>query len=383
MRKFELKYGGVTLFFGPGAVEKVGDFVRHFERAVIASGRSSAAVSGALGDVLRLLGNLGIKHTVFSNITPNPWAAQAEELARAVWEEGADAVVAIGGGSVIDAAKLATIVAASGGRVSDYRTGARRAKRAVPLIVVNLTHGTGSEVNKWAVVTFENTREKVGIYARYPDVSVDDPRYTLTLDRRQSICVSLDALYHAYESATGRLSNPLTLTLAESAAATISRSLPSLMNDLKNLELRYEMLYASMIAGIAIDMSRVHVLHAVEHVLSGLEPRLPHGCGLGMLGPRAVYYTHRADPGTSARVLRALAPNIKPSPEYAKDAERAIARFQEEIGFRERLGDYGFSERDVKALAERVLATSRGTLESNAPFQVTSEVVADIIMSAL
>lgn len=253
----------------------------------------------------------------------------------------------------------------------------------IPLIAVNLTHGTGTEVDKWAVVTLDDTREKIGIAARYPDLSIDDPIYTLTLDERQTIYTSLDAFYHSYESATAKTSNPLSQSLAESAIGTIAETLPKLAKNLRDLALRYRMLYASMIAGIAIDMARTHIIHAIEHVLSGLEPKLPHGCGLGLLGPRAVYYIHKAAPELSARLLRHINPHIKPTIDSAAEAEKTVAKFQEEIGLRERLSDYGFTERDVVNIAERVFTTFREWINTTAPLEVTKDVIIDILKSAL
>ncbi|ABL88755.1 iron-containing alcohol dehydrogenase [Pyrobaculum islandicum DSM 4184] len=383
LKEFKLRYEGVLLHFGTGTIEKSKNYLHQFEKVVIVTGRSSAKTSGALDDVERVLKELGVKYVLFNKVSPNPWASQAEELAKVVWEEGADAVIAIGGGSPIDVSKIATIIVANGGKVYDYVRGVKKAKRMIPLIAVNLTHGTGTEVDKWAVVTLDDTREKIGIAARYPDLSIDDPTYTLTLDERQTIYTSLDAFYHSYESATAKTSNPLSQSLAESAIGTIAETLPKLAENLRDLALRYRMLYASMIAGIAIDMARTHIIHAIEHVLSGLEPKLPHGCGLGLLGPRAVYYIHKAAPELSARLLRHINPHIKPTIDSAAEAEKTVAKFQEEIGLRERLSDYGFTERDVANIAERVFTTFREWINTTAPLEVTKDVIIDILKSAL
>ncbi len=104
-----------------------------------------------------------------------------------------DLVIAIGGGSVIDTAKVASVVAASGGRVEDYLYFRMKTKRMIPLIAINLTHGTGTEIDRYAVITIDETRGKRGIGIRYPDISFDDPRYTLTLPENQTLYTSLDA----------------------------------------------------------------------------------------------------------------------------------------------------------------------------------------------
>jgi len=183
-KDFTLRYASTTLYFGANAIEKVKDSIKHYSKALIVMGRTSARASGALSDVEKVLRDLGISYTVYDKVSPNPWASQAEEAAQIAWSEGVDLIIAIGGGSPIDAAKVASVIALSGGRVKDYASSARKPVRSLPLLAVNLTHGTGTEVDRYAVVTLDDTKEKHGLSIKYPEISVDDPRYTLTLDRR-------------------------------------------------------------------------------------------------------------------------------------------------------------------------------------------------------
>lgn len=382
LKNFMLRYESTTLYFGIEAVENIRDHVKRFERVIIVTGKRSAKVSGAFDDVVKILNDFGISYTVYDNVSPNPWASQAEELAKVIWSEGADAVIAIGGGSPIDIAKIGTVLAANGGRVIDYLTGRRKAKRSIPLIAVNLTHGTGTEIDRHAVFTLDETKEKTGLGIKHPDVSVDDPRYTLTLDRRQTVYTSLDAFYHVYEASTAKNSNPFVESLSDEASRIIVGTLPKLVNNLNDIALRYSMLYASMIAGIAIDISPAHLIHVIEHAVSGLEPKVAHGSGLAMLGPRAAYYIHKAEPEASARILRHIDPSIKPLTDYAENASKAIAKFQDEVGFRERLSDYGFTEKDIDTIVQYVMK-SLDWLSMVAPLQVTKDIVIDIVRSAL
>uniref|UniRef100_A0A7C4FIJ4 Iron-containing alcohol dehydrogenase n=1 Tax=Ignisphaera aggregans TaxID=334771 RepID=A0A7C4FIJ4_9CREN len=378
---FTLRYALTTLYFGVNALEKAKDFVAGREKIVVVTGKSSARVSGALSDAEKILREFGVSYTVYNNISPNPWASQVEDLARVIWSEGADAVIAIGGGSIIDAAKVASVIALSGGSVKDYVRG-RRPKRGLPLLAVNLTHGTGTEVDRYAVITLDGEKEKHGLSPKYPEVSVDDPKYTLTLDRRQTIYTSLDAFYHSYEAATSKARTLFVESMAREAVSFIARYLPELVSNLRSLELREKLLYASMLAGIAIDSGSTHIIHAIEHALSGLQPKLAHACGLALLGPRATYYTHKAVPESSASVLRLLDQSIKPIPDDAEKAMKAVEKFQSEVGFDERLGDYGFTERDLDIIAEYAIKRL-SYLHTNTPFPVTEEIVKDIVKSAL
>ncbi len=353
LRSFTFKYAGIELYFGPNAVSKLEGWLRGHERVLIATGRRSAKESGALDEVVGILSRHGVAYEVFSDVTPNPWASQADRMAERAWSTGAEAIVAIGGGSVIDAAKVAAIIVASGGRAADYVYGRRRARGCVPVYAVNLTHGTGTEVNRYSVLTVDGTRDKRGFVSVYPRASVDDPRYAVTLPRNQTVYVSLDAFYHAYESATQPGSPPIVELLSAEAVRLLREWLPRAVGDPRDLEARYWLLYASMLAGVAIDVAGTHVNHLLEHELSGANPSLAHGCGLALLGPRVVYYTHKLAPQASAAVLRALDPTIRPVPEDAEKAMKAVAGFQASVGFAERMSDYGFSEGDLREIARR------------------------------
>lgn len=381
LKNFSLKYSTVQLYFGRGALSNAVGFLKGFGNVCIVTSRSAAKVSGALSDVDKLLKELGAQYFIYDKILPNPWANQAEELGYMLWSEGADLVIAIGGGSVIDAAKVASIIALSGGRVAEYVLG-RKCKRMLPLLAINLTHGTGSEVDRYAVLTLGDSREKHGIDARYPDLSIDDPVYTTTLSKAQTIYTTLDAFYHSYESATAITANQLVDTLSSEAISIVASTLPELTNDLSNISLRAKALYSSMIAGISIDLSSTHIVHAIEHAVSGLEPKLPHGCGLGILGPKAVYYTHKSMPEKSAKLLKPLDPELKPLSEHAERASKAIQLFQESVGFKERLSDYGFTEGDVDRVIEYTLRRLK-YMTLDAPFNVTEDVVRNIFLSSL
>jgi alcohol dehydrogenase len=377
---FVLRYEQTTLYFGVNGLEKAKSFLAGREKVVIVTGKTSAKVSGALGDVEKVLKEFGVSYVIYDNISPNPWASQVEELAKIIWSEGADAVIAIGGGSPIDAAKVASVIAVSGGTVKDYVRG-RKPKRSVPLMAINLTHGTGTEIDRYAVVTLDEEREKHGLSVKYPDVSIDDPRYTLTLDRRQTVYTSLDAFYHSYESATSTVRNLFIESMAREAVRHIVEALPRAVNDLRNVDLRERLLYASMIAGIAIDAGSTHLNHAIEHALSGLQPKLAHGCGLALLGPRLVYYTHKAVPEASASIIRIIDPTVKPVADDAEKAQKAVERFQKEVGFEERLSDYGFTEKDINTVVEYTMKRL-GYMYSATPFTVTEEIIRDIVRSA-
>ncbi|WP_456328418.1 iron-containing alcohol dehydrogenase [Archaeoglobus sp.] len=370
MRSFELKYADTKLYFGLNVVEKMRNHLNGVERVTIATGKNSARLSGALKDVETVLKDLELDYEIFDKVRANPTVEIADELAEFIWENGSDCVIAIGGGSVIDTAKVSSVIALSGGKAKDYLKG-RKAKRFLQLLAVNLTHGTGSEIDRFAVLTHE--KEKIGISIRYPDVSFDDPKYTLTLPRNQSIYTTIDAFFHAYEAVTAKSTNPFVETLAFECARIIGENLPKE----QKLEEKYKLLYASMIAGIALDMSPAHIVHAIEHALSGINPKLAHGCGLALVGARAIYWIHKHCEN-SAKILMSL---IGREVKSAEEAEKGFREFLKSVGFDERLSDYIGKDdfRDV----ERIVFGPLKYLLNRVSFEFTKEMLYDILEKSL
>jgi alcohol dehydrogenase len=381
MERFALRYGSTVVYMGEGALSRLQRHLGAHRRILIVKGRRSAEESGALNDALEVVQRLGISAETYSGISPNPTDSMVDGIVEAVRAHGAEAILAIGGGSVIDSAKFAAVIACSGGRADDYLLGGRTPSCDMPVYAVNLTHGTGSEIDRYSVANVEGKGLKIGLETTYPRASADDPRYLRSLPADQTIYTGLDALYHALESSTSTETNRMTQTLAREAVELIARWLPAALRSPGDLEARGNLLYAAAVAGIAIDNSVTHIVHLLEHVLSGINPRLPHGAGLAMLGPRCIRYTYAARPIEGALVMRALDPGLEPIPEHAGRAEEALRRFQESLGFDEGLSDYGFSEGELEGLRARAMEILRGET-GLVPFEVTEEIVGDIISSA-
>ncbi|ADM27254.1 iron-containing alcohol dehydrogenase [Ignisphaera aggregans DSM 17230] len=384
LSSFVIRSGKTILYFGMNSLDKVSNVLSRYRRIYIVTSRSAAKVSGALDDVMEILNRYGVKYEVFSGVTPNPLENIIEDASECAWRFGAEAIIAIGGGSVIDTAKIVSVISRCGGRVKDYVFGTRDFCGSLPLIAINLTHGTGSEVNRYAVATLLEPRTKYGLANEYmyPLIGIDDPRYTLSLPYNQTLYTSIDAMYHALEASCGRDSSPYVLAIAEEAIKNIVTWLPIALREPKNIEARYWLLYASMLAGISIDHSRAHLIHAIENVLSGINTELPHGAGLAMLGPTAIKYLYRSRPKELHRLLRHIDPELKPSEDDAIKASRAIEEFQKGLGFNERLSNYGFRDEDI----DRVIETTNKYLRyglSLAPIEIKDDIIREIVSSAL
>jgi len=380
MISFNVYNGGVKLYFGINSVEKVGKHLEDFKNLLIVTGKGSARLSGALSDIEKILQNMGIEYEICDKASPNPTDDIVEEVVSVYRDGEYDGFIAIGGGSVIDLVKAVRAVVSGGGVIGEYLHGLRKPPINQPfLLAINLTHGTGSEIDRFSVITITSTMEKLGFSPGYPTVSIDDPRYTTTLPRDQTIYTTLDAFSHAIESATSDYSSPYTTLLAVEAVDKIINYLPKTIAELHNVEYRYWLLYASMIAGISKDHGYTHLGHLIEHVLTGYNPKLPHGAGLGILYRELIGIFYKAFPEKMAILLKPLKRDLKPVEEHYVEAQRAYNRLLDEIGFTELLGDFGFDRKDIdrmESLYNKFINERYGTCEAlKLSFSVVREVL--------
>jgi len=318
LRVFKL-HTKVTLFFGPGEIksfEKIAEFIlnNRLNPTLIITGKRSYKVSGAWDVVHEILENKEIEYGHYDKVVANPTVDIVQEAAEFGKEIGAKSVVGIGGGSVIDCSKaVATLLTNPNIDARRLYREKKFEKDAAPVFAINTTHGTGTEVDHFAVATIPEDNAKVSIAHEsiYPKFSIDDPELTLNLPRNQTVYVTIDALSHALESMTTKLTSPFTVLLAKEASHKIFVHLPAVVNNLRDLEHRYWLLYASMLAGITLDNSRAHLAHALEHPISAVKPEVPHGLGLAILLPKVVSMAYRVYPSELAEVLRPIAPNLK------------------------------------------------------------------------
>ncbi|MGC8997248.1 MAG: iron-containing alcohol dehydrogenase [Fervidicoccaceae archaeon] len=348
LKTFKFNYGGTILYFGPESTERIRDHLEGKKKALIVTGKRSAKESGALSDIEKILDELHIERKIYDGVRFNPTVEIVEEIIGEMRSLGADFLIAIGGGSVIDSAKLASVAYVEDRKPEEYLKGYARASKHLFLVAVNLTHGTGTEIDRYAVATITRTREKLGTAVAYPDVSVDNPKYMISLSKNQTLFTSLDALYHALESSVSPASNVLVRDLSRTAIEKIISYLKKAVENPKDLEARYMLLYASMLAGVAIDMAGTSIIHGLEHGLSGVVPNLEHGAGLAIIGPELFKLLYRAKPQEAWEAMRALDPTLRPNKEDAERAGESILKFQRSVGFSLTLSEYGFNDRKLR-----------------------------------
>ncbi len=314
----------------------------------------------ALGLVARVEALLGDALVgVIEDVRPNPDVAELAAPYEAFWRDdrGAEAIVALGGGSAIDTAKALMVGTPDGSfdtLVAALASGQPfTPARVKALIAVPTTAGTGSEVTPWATIWDRGRQVKHSLHLKetWPEAAVIDPDLMLTLPASVTLQSGLDALSHALESIWNVNANPVSDTFAVSAVHDILDALPRLMHHLDDRDLRARMALAALKAGMAFSNTRTALAHSISYEMT-LRYGLPHGIAcsfpLPMVLARAI--GRRADRDTVlAQALGDL-----------DEAPGRLTAFIERLGVRTRFADSGVSEEEAERRVAHALSGARG-----------------------
>ena len=263
----------VKIWFGAGKFRQLGEILGELEckKCVLVCGRHFAPEARAMMQEIPCIA------AVFGEVEQNPQLGGAAETVRLAREYGADAIVGVGGGSSIDTAKFAAAAAPGDAEAIDYYT-EKVPFPAKPLTIVAVptTAGTGSEVTQVSVMSHGKEKRSINNPLFMPTAAVVDPTLTLTVPPRTTMNTGLDALAHALEGYWSRNHQPLADLFAIEAVRLILENLETAWRDGSNLEARSNMLYASMVAGLAFSNPRTAGSHACSYPLSE-DYHLPHG----------------------------------------------------------------------------------------------------------
>ncbi len=379
-------------YLGVDAINKMNDIAaelkkRGVDAALVVTGKGSHIKTGAWDKVKAALDKEGIKYALYDKVTPNPTADQVDEAVAEGQKVAAKAVIAIGGGSPIDAGKAAAALLANPGKTARQLCNFEFSPEcAVPIVAINLTHGTGTEVNRFAVVTVPETEYKpaLAFECMYPLFSIDDPALMTKLPEHQTVYVSVDAVNHVIEACTTKVASPYTISIAKETVALVAKYLPLAKKDPSDLRSRYFLLYASMLAGICFDNGLLHLTHALEHPLSGVRPELSHGSGLGIILPAIIEAIYPAKADVLADVLAPIAPGLKADGADAAKAAKAVRGWLTELGIPENLRAEGFKADEVEKLTDLAFTTpGLSGLLGLAPIDANRDVVRGIYEKAM
>ena len=288
-----MKLAGSELMFGKGCLEHLRTLKG--TKALIVTGGSSMKKSGILQKVTDLLSKAGIKSEVFSGVESDPLFSTVYRGAEAMKAFGPDIIVALGGGSAMDAAKAMWVYYEHPElkQLSDIvpPNPVPKLRNKAIMVCIPSTSGTASEVSRSVVITDDATHVKYGIgnMEMMPDIAICDPEVTVTMPPSITAETGMDALTHAIEALVSKRANYLSSILAVAAAKDIIRYLPRTYKDGGNLEYREMMLNASMTAGLAFTNVSLGIVHSMAHTLGSFFG-IPHGLADAVVLPYVMAY---------------------------------------------------------------------------------------------
>lgn len=278
--------------------------------------------------VIADLTGAGLACGIFSDIPGEPTTTEVEKALAALRAAKAHSVVAIGGGSVIDTAKSVAVMATNDGSIADYKGAGKIKRPRLPLVVLNTTAGTGSEVTRFAIITDPQTSVKMLIADPHlvPDVAIDDPLLTVTCSPFVTASTGLDALTHAIESYISVRATALSEILALSAIRKIGHSLRAAFANGEDLTARTLMHVASLEAGMSFSNASVALVHGMARPI-GAYFHAAHGISNAVLLPYVMAWSLPGAPARFAEIARALGVDTVGLSE-SQAAERAVAAVQ-------------------------------------------------------
>ena len=344
----------VRLSFGRGAFRRIGEHLAGRRYCLVTY--ATPSLFPALATQLASLAGPPI--VTIDNVSANPDFIDLTESCRRYGEAtpAPEVIVAIGGGSVLDAAKV--LAAAQGDfagvrRYLETGTGADQL-RFTPILAVPTTAGTGSEVTSWATVWDTEAKKKYSLsHPRlYPERAVVDSELSLAAPRALTVSTGLDALSHALESIWNVNANPASSALAVAAAREVLASLPRLAERLDSIELREAMARAATLAGLAFSNTRTALAHSLSYHLT-LHHGVPHGIACSFSLPMVMRWVIGCDPACDA-ALQAI---------FGSDLTQGVERlshFLDALGVSTDAGDHGIDAADWNGLIDRALEGERG-----------------------
>ncbi|MDH5439152.1 MAG: iron-containing alcohol dehydrogenase [Candidatus Bathyarchaeota archaeon] len=315
---------------------------------------------------------------VFSRVKREPTISELEDLASEVRRQDYDAIMGLGGGSVMDSAKIASLSATNPGPIANYVGVDKVQVKGLPLICAPTTSGTGSEVTRYAVIKYERTKKAVTSDLIIPDVALIDPALTVSMPPKLTAYTGLDALAHAIEAMISSWATPLTDILALGAVRLIFQNLERAYNNGDDIEARYHMSIAATTAGLAFNDPKVMLAHSIGQTIGPIY-NIPHGLSVALPLPYMLdFYTE-----TSADKISMIGEAAGVHDPEKTDEENARAMILELLHFYKRLDvplslkEFGVSHNALEKLAE---FTVRFQPRSNSPIQFTNGNILEVYL---
>lgn len=362
------------VLFGKGKIEEL-----HLQEMpgrkvlLIISNGKSVKENGTLDIVIHELNLSKVDYVIYNGIQANPTTKNVMDGAKIAKENNCDFIIALGGGSVMDASKAIAALATNKGEVWDYiHGGSGKCKtlknKALPLIAITTTAGTGSEVDAWGVISNEETKEKIGFGGYdflFPILSIVDPELMITVPSLFTAYQGFDALLQCVECYVSKTANLMSDMLAITGIEAIGTYLARAVRNGNDLEAREKVAFGNTISGMAMVVGCTTSEHSLEHAMSAFHPDLPHGAGLLMISK--AYFSHLIDKKVCddrfIKMAQALGANDATKPQ---DFILMLSKLQKECDvFELKMSDYGIKENEFENMAICAKNTMGGLFKSD------------------
>ena len=283
------------IVFGADAIERVGELAREFgvrrvlmvtDRGIVAAGHASRAVG--------FLEAAGLQVVVFDEVRENPTTVDVDRCVEVAKREAVELIVGLGGGSSMDTAKGANFILTNGGRMQDYWGVGKATQPMLPLIAIPTTAGTGSECQSFALISDEETHQKMacGDPKAAAKIAILDPLLTVSQPPRVTACTGIDALSHAFETAVTKKRNPLSAMYSREAFRLCFGAIERVLDDPRDIEARSRMQLGAAFAGTAIENSMLGAAHSAANPLTA-HYGIVHGQAVGLMLPAVIAFNAR------------------------------------------------------------------------------------------
>ncbi|MCC0743009.1 iron-containing alcohol dehydrogenase [Clostridioides sp. ZZV14-6044] len=380
-------YIPTRFIFGNGRLDELHQQKLPGEKAllVVSSGKSNKE-NGALARTEEQLKMAGVEFVLFSEIDANPNKNSVMNGASCARETECDFIIALGGGSVMDASKAIAMMVTNDGDLWDYVNGGTGKAQPLqneplPVVCITTTAGTGSEADQWGVVTNEETHEKIGVGgydSLFPVLSIIDPELMKSVPPEFTAYQGFDTLFHAVESYISSFSSVMSDMYALTAIENVGNYLAHAVKNGSDMKAREHMAFANTIAGIVMTISVTTAQHSLEQAMSGYYPRLPHGAGLIMISKAFFGFFIEKHACDERFVRMAQALGMKDA-NKAEDFITALSKLQEACGVADlKMSDYGITPGDFNLIAKSARETMGGLFTAN-PCEMTHEDCVEVL----
>ena len=345
--------------FGEGAVQEVGALFMslNVKNAMIVTDKFLAQTD-MVGRITRILADSGIASVIFDGAEPNPTDKNVEAGVSFFHANNCDSIISLGGGSSHDCAKGIGLVASNGGTIHDYEGVDKAAKDVVPLMAINTTAGTASEITRFCIITDTTRKVKMAIvdWRVTPRIAVNDPELMRGMPTSLTAATGMDAMTHAIEAYVSTDANVLTDSAALMAVKMIYQYLPKVVANGSYMKARDKMAYAQYLAGIAFNNASLGYVHAMAHQLSGYY-NLPHGVCNAILLPYVEEFNLIGNLNRFRDLAEAMGEKVEglSTGDAAAKAIQAIRTISKQVGIPANLKQLGVKPEDFETMAENAM----------------------------